>query len=586
MIMGGGGKYLLISSLFKRNKDSINITESINKNIDVKDSIESKQSYINKQDSINPSDINKDIESNHKNSAKIDSKQSESAQNHTKNQDFNNKDSNQNYNIESKTQDSNKTLSNIFFYAYIIFLALLCLSFGAIMFPFGDDFLYTSNASVFYSPTNFAHAFTPILWQRGRHIADILMALSLRPFGEILISFGLSVTIAYKIVASFFVCVFYFLAFISYSLLVYFLNGKKDFRIIFIFTSLIIICIFHRADYINFAAYLGSAGLSMLVFLPILHYFLFNVEYRYSADSTINIPLTLLFVYFASFQIEPSSLIVFGLCVFIALYYIATRFYKNINMWFYIISFIVLVPLSVAMTTFSGRGRTQREMIADFSYLDSMITYIRAFIKNYYFLHINQLLVAAIIICFGIFIYILIKRKIAKILYIQFALLTIGIVGMLGFAAIRVPGIYFPCIIILLTLFSFVLAFRYSRIFIIRLIINTFLISGVAALICDSISVYESEFKRLSPYKDSINNLILLYKNAEEKGLDKLIITPQDIQKYHLQMQNITTDSKSFSNSTISSWMQYYGFTTKYIKIFLEDSNDEDSKDSKDNVNE
>lgn len=51
-------------------------------------------------------------------------------------------------------------------------------------------------------------------------------------------------------------------------------------------------------------------------------------------------------------------------------------------------------------------------------------------------------------------------------------------------------------------------------------------------------------------------------------------------------MQNITTDSKSFSNSTISSWMQYYGFTTKYIKIFLEDSNDEDSKDSKDNVNE
>ena len=150
---------------------------------------------------------------------------------------------------------------SLLFYLYLCMLIVFIIAFQMIAPMVGDDWAYSSNYSAFYTPTQFTGSF----WQRGRHIADVFMSLSMRPFGEILVSFGMNPLKVFRILSSFFSIIYYFLLFFAASLLVWMLHDKKDFKLIFTIVSLFIIIMFESSQnsFIVKGAYIATSGLSV-----------------------------------------------------------------------------------------------------------------------------------------------------------------------------------------------------------------------------------------------------------------------------------------------------------------------------------
>ena len=224
---------------------------------------------------------------------------------------------------------TNKIL-NIVFYIILFLILIIILSSQFIIPIKGDDWVMSSRYG-FYNIYEFGGSF----WQRGRHFADMLMSLDMFPFGNILISFGIEPFYAFKISKAIFSLIYYCILGISLSLFIYILNDKRNYKIIFLVMLLYILLIsnFVILYYVDVAAYIGTAGISILIWLPILYYFVYDEEFILGRNKILYYSIFTYLIYFATFSIEPSSLTIAGLSLFILIYY---NIFNNYNSYLYI----------------------------------------------------------------------------------------------------------------------------------------------------------------------------------------------------------------------------------------------------------
>ncbi len=457
---------------------------------------------------------------------------------------------------------SNK-LSYIAFYAYIAFIGVILISQYLMMSVNGDDWEFGSTYLSFYEPYKTSHH-----WQRGRHFVDILLSLNMRPFGEILASFGIDPLLASNIVASFFILLFYFVLFFSCSLFIWILNNKNNFKMIFVVVSLSILLIVKQMMHFTVVgAYIGTAGISLLVWLPIIYYLFYNKVIYFSSNQFLSVGILIFFIYSASFVTETSSLPMLGLSIFVLLYMIYEHKFKqikhSISIYYYIALFLILVPTAFILTMKSGRGEAQVKDIAGTSYMKNALETIGNF--SYFGKWV-------IILGFIYFIFLGIKgiknKYFSKKDYIRISTLFVALLGVVGFACIKVPGIWFEAILISLVLFSFVLDVIKNNSLIFKTICSFLLVSFIVCGVLKVISTYEENFEKYF-HDNAQRTLVNLFLEAEKNGDDKIILTREETKKHGIDSQY----SHGFYLGLISAWMQKY-YTKNYIKIKIIDSND------------
>ncbi len=463
---------------------------------------------------------------------------------------------------------------NIMLILYSIAIMLLIVANQSLAIMQYDDWVYSVDYNSFYHLTT-----TSFGWQRGRHIGDILMSISMRPFGEFLIAFGVDALNAFRIVSSFFSVVFYFLTFFACSLLLWFLNDKKDFKIIFITISLFIL--YMTIDYIEFvpkAAYIFTAGISVSVFLPLLYYFLFEKEIRFSKNVYFHFGILFLFVYFCAFGLEMTSLGIFGLCSFMLLYYLfiekilllKNRHKINLSIFYYFALFIFMIPSAFIMTILSGRGQRQQEVLVDSSIFENIFNNITLLVHN------NRLFLP--IVLFGILLLIYLSFRlfsgVSKKYFIMFAMIIVGIIGIIGFCAINVPYTTWMLLgFIFFALFVLLLECKDSNNKFIAFISSLFMIIFVVNLGLSLINKYEEVFNKYYPYRESSRNLINLFVEANKNKQKEIILDSKTLKENKLELIYFTYHL----NKAISSWILRYGYSDEIIQIKLDESL-EDSK--------
>lgn len=467
------------------------------------------------------------------------------------------------------------------FYIYIIILSCFIVSYHLLISLIGDDWVYSSTYWTFYQPYTFGGYF----WQRGRHFADILMALSMRPFGEILVSFGVAPLMAYRIVSSFFCLVFVLLFCFTLSLLVWILHGKKDFKLIFTILSLFtfILMSWKQLDFITITAYIGTAGFAILIFLPLFYTFFYGKYFVLHDNILIHFILMFFLLYCASFQIEPSTLAIFGLCLFILLYPAFLSLLQNKSLkqsyivfnnplfYYPLCLFLVLIPIAFLLTLKSGRGKWQFEKMHDSTLWSSMFEFLMQFDIKLLYLGIFALFFLIVTLY-----HIIKKKEMTKALYMQIAFVLVGGIGIFGFSAIRVPGIYVEIILLFCVFIIWLLRCKEHCNTIISLFANFFLIALIVSMSFKAITHYEEVFKQNYPQRDSINNLISLFIEADRLNQKEIILTQKDIEDKRLQHHHIATSPEGYPNVFITTWMQYYGYTKNIIKIKVKQESQKD----------
>ena len=130
----------------------------------------------------------------------------------------------------------------------------------------------------------------------------------------------------------------------------------------------------------------------------------------------------------------------------------------NVSIAYFLGLLLCFVPISFVLTLLSGRGKVQINNVEKTSLLENIVSFLTSFYHTHdSFLYLMVL--ACLILC-GFIYYFFRKNKISKKYYIQTALLCIGIIGIIGFCAIRVPGIWFEVILIFCALLSILLQYK------------------------------------------------------------------------------------------------------------------------------
>ncbi|RDU71019.1 hypothetical protein CQA66_07335 [Helicobacter aurati] len=456
-------------------------------------------------------------------------------------------------------------ISSSLFALYCIFIALLIVSSSVLFSIYDDDWSYAHAHRVFYQPYEIIGNF----WSRGRHFVDILVSLHMRPLGQFFVSFGFSPLRVQEFFSAFFNLIFYFLLFISVSLLVWILNHRENFQKIFVVSSLCCLyCFSYIAHYNTVAAYVGTAGFSLLYFLPIAYFFLYNKEFYIIRPSISGYCVLFFLAYAACFVTETSSLPIFGLSLFILAYYFI-KYRENVSLahaiFLRIIFIIILVPLAFILTLLSGRGRAQIEGTHDTSLLDSIIN---GFSNNP---TLNKWIIIISVLYLIVLFYKILRNKLAnKQEYFIFSLLVTGLLGNIGFSAIRVNVVSFETILLFIALFATVLQLNKHHNVTIRFISHFAVISLIVCLSLQAISQYQSHFSQYAN-RSAQQNLIVLLQEAERKGLDRLTLTKEEALANKLELLGLNDNAKSFHNKSITEWMYYYGYTTKPIPIQIID---------------
>ena len=470
-------------------------------------------------------------------------------------------------NIEIKvyevTDKYNKIL-NVLFYSYLFILSMMLLSSQFFTPIKEDDWAYL------YSYINYnIYNFTGYFWQRGRHFADILMSLSMHPFGNIFVSFGTDPFYTAKILSAIFNYLYIFLLSISFSIFIWLLNNKKNYKLIFLTIFLFISCMLINKSlyYVQVSAYLGTMAISLLIWMPILYYFIYNRELILMNNKVIYYSIFTYFVYFAMFTLETSSLVIVGITFFMLIYYVIIAKHKidktNIHIILFMILFILLGSISFLLTLFfSGRGKHQFERIGDSSLFSNISTSIN-----------NLAIYEKFLLLFSItyiiyFIYCSFKlKKLDREKYINSSILFVGILGSIGFVAIKVPHIYVELILIfsifLLILLKIIADNTYLS------VIYRFILIGIIVIMSlQFYNDYGNNFRKNFYHNGkSDERLLQLFIDADKNGLDEINLTYGDIIKYGLEAQTIQQSSNVWPNIFISQWMYHYGYTKKVIKL-------------------
>ena len=464
---------------------------------------------------------------------------------------------------------TNKIL-NIAFYIILFLILIIILSSQFIIPIQGDDWVYSSNYPL-YNIFKFSGSF----WQRGRHFADMLMSLPMFPFGNILVSFGIEPFYALKILKAIFSLIYYCILSISLSFFICILNNKRNYKIIFLTILCYIVLISNSSDlyYTNVAAYIGTAGISILIWLPMLYYFIYEKEFILGRNKILYYSIFTYLIYFATFTIEPTSLTISGLSLFILIYYINIDkkiFAENHSskpkkyIIFFLILFIISTAIAFLSTLFSGRGKTQIKVVDNSSLIDNIINAFADFgiFENF------LILFAVIYIIFLISKFIKLK-KISKIDYICFSVLFVTLLGIFGFSAIKLKTsnilLEFLLIfsVLLLKLLENINKKTVLSVISYFIIISAIVIMGMQIYV-DYNSLLQNKFHE--DYKSDYK-LLQLFIEADKLGNREIILNKDDIKNYKLEIQRIANDSSKWPNRDISFWMYQYGYTKKLIKI-------------------
>ena len=476
--------------------------------------------------------------------------------------------------IENDFNDNNfnftNKILNIAFYIILFLILIIILSSQFIIPIKGDDWVMSSRYG-FYNIYEFGGSF----WQRGRHFADMLMSLDMFPFGNILISFGIEPFYAFKISKAIFSLIYYCILGISLSLFIYILNDKRNYKIIFLVMLLYILLIsnFVILYYVDVAAYIGTAGISILIWLPILYYFVYDEEFILSKNKILYYSMYAYLIYFATFTIEPTSLTISGLSLFILIYYInidkkifAENHFSKPKKYIiiFLILFIISTVIAFLLTLFGGRGKMQFQRIQDSSAINNIINAFTDFGIFEKFL----ILFAVIYIIFLISQFIKLK-KISKIDYIYFSVLFVALLGIFGFSAIKLKtsNILLEFLLIFLVLLLKLLENINKKT--VLSVISYFIIIG--AIIIMGMQVYVDYNTHLQnkfhEYYKSDYKLLQLFIEADKLGNSEIILTKDDIENYKLEEQGLVNNPSKGINRFISFWMYQYGYTKKLIKI-------------------
>ncbi|TXJ21530.1 hypothetical protein EPJ79_10535 [Brachyspira aalborgi] len=479
--------------------------------------------------------------------------------------------------IENDFNDNNfnftNKILNIAFYIYIILLSIIILSSNLFTIITVDDWVYSSNWGL-YNIYNFYGYF----WHRGRHFVEILIALSMRPFGNILISFGIEPFYALKISNAVFILIYYYLISISVSLFIWILNNKRNYKLTWLTTFLFTLCLTGlKGNWTFLAAYIASAGIALLIWLPMLYYFIYEKEFILGRNKILYYSIFTYLIYFATFTIEPTSLTISGLSLFILIYYINIDkkiFAENHSskpkkyIIFFLILFIISTVIAFLLTLFSGRGQTQIKVVDNSSPINNIINAFADFGIFEKFL----ILFAVIYIIFLISKFIKLK-KISKIDYICFSVLFVALLGIFGFSAIKLTtsNILLEFLLIFIVLLLILLKNINNKT--IWNAISSFIIIGLIIIMGMQVYIdYDNHFKS-SFYKDGKSDykLLQLFIEADKLGNSEIILTKEDIKNLSLESHNIKNYSEELPNIYISNWMLYYGYTKKLILIRVED---------------
>ena len=484
-------------------------------------------------------------------------------------------------NTEFLIRDNHVTkTSNILFILYIIILGFIIFSVNLVSSPSNDTFWAATNYDVFYNIYDFKGGF----WQRGRHFSDMLVSLSMRPFGSILINvFNIDPFNSLMVSKSLFSVFYVFLTSFSVSLFIYTINNKKNYKLIFLLVSLYIFNYTPIHYSVIEACYIGGFGFSMLIFYPMIYYFVFGKEILLFKNKNMNYMLYFILLYFATFSMEPTSTTLAGLSFFIILYIFISRKNElfldqnelklNIYILFILLLIIILTVTSFSLTAFfSGRGNWQAQRIAGTTIIESVSS------KFNYLVLFDKILILFGVLYLIYFLFILLKnKKINKKDYIYFSISFTALFLILFFYSIDAITIYA----------QFILLFSLFILIILKNINNKNIIFSLFSNFIIFFLIFTMSLNVLKYHDDTLKNnnttfrdwsiVIQIYKDAYNNNLNEIIITKDDIEELKLNKIFIRPTKKGYGydedpsthfNHMLSEFMQRY-YIDKYIPIKL-----------------
>lgn len=470
-----------------------------------------------------------------------------------------------------------KKISNILFIVYIVLFSFIVFSVNIrSLLVYIQD---TLNYGTYYNSLYNIYDFKGYFWQRGRHFADILMSLNMRPFGNILITvFNIDPFHSLMISKSLFTVFYVLLATFSLSYFLFIINNKKNYKLFFIIISLYIFNYSPINDYINITAYIGSFGVSMLIFLPMIYYFIFGKEFIVIKNKNMNYILYLLLLYFATFSMEPTSTALAGLSFFIILYLFIkntaiflddnNKNKPNFYILFILLSTIILTITSFLLTAFfSGRGDWQSERIESIGIVRSILMKFEALV-----MFNKVIIVLGILFLIYFIVKIYLDKKILKNYYVYCTCLFTSLFLILFYFSIDTDKIWSLLLLLFGSLVSIIVNNIYSKKIFLSLLSSFILMFFIFSMSVKLLNNYDNFIKKEPFIMRDFAIIIDIYKNAKENNVDEIIITQEDIENLELQ-RYFFKDTYSFDenpsnifNASLSQFMQRY-YIDKYIPI-------------------
>ena len=461
---------------------------------------------------------------------------------------------------------NNKNIINIPFIIYLIFISLYLLSTGYLTLFGVDEWHYSTYSNAFYQIFDFGRYF----WQRGRQFTDIFSGLYVKPIASFFISFGADPIIASKVSASIVGTIYYYILFIASSLYVWIFNNRKNYKLIFVIISLFIIWQHHYLNNIvNIGAYIASGGIALLIFFPMIYYFVYKKEIILIPNKELYYSIYFFFIYVATFTIEPTSLFVAGLSFFILLKMIYDRFISNTNEKLNIYIFVSLIfyilfaiVAFINTTFFSGRGQMQFERLDQKSSLfENVNSY---FIDKITIVERYIFIIGVVLLLFFIIYSIKNKKMPNNNIYIYMSILLVSIIGIIGFSSILVIKLWLEMLSIFMIILLILLKYGGRKNFA-SLLINLVIINFIIFMSFDVLIRYNKFFSYNVNKKIEIN-LVNMFKEAEKEGLNEIVLSNDDIKN-----NNFSFLKNDMIRKRIVRYMYYYRYTTKLINVKIVD---------------
>lgn len=432
----------------------------------------------------------------------------------------------------------------------------------------GDDWAYTSiSTRAFHQMYYFNGVFAKGFWQRGRHMADIL-GTSAGFLSNIIRSFGVDPFASLKISSSLFTLIFIFIFTLGFSVASYLFSKNKYYKLFFISIYLYVIFLIvtptKNLYYLNITAYFATIGISFMIFLPMIYYFLYEKEILFFNNRYIHYGLYTFLVYIISFNMEVSSMFISGISFFMSVYLILDAHKNNKKLNPYILYILVLIMLvSIIAVYISSIGNRAQYMITA-----TKLSNIQHFFNRLYLFE-KVILFISILYSLYLLIHLLKNKKINKYDYMVFSFLVTSIIGIIGFFIISTERIYPFQVILLLCIImglSKLISNKNIMSFFATIII-VFFFAGISIKIMNDYAILAK-----SPQTDKI--LYELFVEADKNNFKEIVIEDKDLLNKFRYEDQYDLDIASFFKhrwypNSISGWMYNNGVTKKYIPIII-----------------